>query len=419
MTRARYAGPGTRTGPIRNDRKHETSRQVLAVTTELDTARPPLTLLSDDEALFRDAVAEFAETEVRPRVQQMEQAAKIDPTLIPKYFEMGLMGIEVPEEYGGAGGSLTMVTIAVEEVSKVDASAAIMVDVQNTLVNYPVNRYGTEAQKQKYLTRLTTDTVGAYALSEPGSGSDAFGLATRAERQGDGSYLLNGAKSWITNGAEAGIFVVFANENPAAGYKGITAFIVERDTPGFAVGKKEDKLGIRASSTVGLHFDNVRVPAENVLGPAGQGYKIAIETLNEGRIGIGAQMIGVAGGALAAATGYLKERKQFGRSLAEFQGIQFQVAQIATELEAARLMVYNASRLKDAGHDIAKEGAMAKLFSSQVCEHVTSRCVELFGGYGYVKEYPVEKFYRDAKIGTIYEGTSNMQLQTIAKAVLR
>ena len=389
------------------------------MTTQFDTARPPLTLLSDDELMFRDAVAEFAETEVRPRVLAMEQAAKLDPTLIPKYFEMGLMGIEVPEAYGGAGGSLTMVTIAVEEISKVDASAAIMVDVQNTLVNYPIARYGTEEQKRKYLTRLTTDTVGAYALSEPGSGSDAFGLATRAEAQPDGSYLLNGAKSWITNGAEAGIFVVFANANPAAGYKGITAFIVERDAPGFSVGKKEDKLGIRASSTVGLHFDNVRVPAENVLGPAGQGYKIAIETLNEGRIGIGAQMIGVAGGALAAATGYLKERKQFGKSLADFQGIQFQVAQIATELEAARLMVYNASRLKDAGHDIAREGAMAKLFSSQVCERVTSRCVELFGGYGYVKEYPVEKFYRDAKIGTIYEGTSNMQLQTIAKAVLR
>jgi alkylation response protein AidB-like acyl-CoA dehydrogenase len=383
------------------------------------TVRPPLTLLSDDELLFRDAVAEFADTEVRPRVQAMEQAAKIDPTLIPKYFEMGLMGIEVPEAYGGAGGSLTMVTIAVEEISKVDASAAIMVDVQNTLVNYPIARYGNEEQKQRFLTRLTTDTVGAYALSEPGSGSDAFGLSTHAEAQADGSYLLNGAKSWITNGAEAGIFIVFANANPGSGYKGITAFIVERDAAGFSVGKKEDKLGIRASSTVGLHFDNVRVPAENVLGPLGQGYKIAIETLNEGRIGIGAQMIGVAGGALAAATGYLKERKQFGKSLAEFQGIQFQVAQIATELEAARLMVYNASRLKDAGRDIALEGAMAKLFSSQVCERVTSRCVELFGGYGYVKEYPVEKFYRDAKIGTIYEGTSNMQLQTIAKAVLR
>ena len=391
----------------------------MSATIDPTTTRPALTTLSDDELMFRDAVAEFAETEVRPRVQAMEQAAKIDPTLIPKYFELGLMGIEVPEAYGGAGGSLTMVTIAVEEISKVDASAAIMVDVQNTLVNYPINRYGTDEQKRKYLTRLTTDTVGAYALSEPGSGSDAFGLATRAEAQADGSYLLNGAKSWITNGAEAGIFVVFANANPAAGYKGITAFIVERDAPGFSVGKKEDKLGIRASSTVGLHFDNVRVPAENVLGPAGQGYKIAIETLNEGRIGIGAQMIGVAGGALAAATGYLKERRQFGKSLADFQGIQFQVAQIATELEAARLMVYNASRLKDAGHDIAKEGAMAKLFSSQVCEHVTSRCVELFGGYGYVKEYPVEKFYRDAKIGTIYEGTSNMQLQTIAKAVLK
>ncbi len=390
------------------------------MTTSLDpSARPPLTLLSEDELLFRDAVAGFAETEVRPRVAAMEQAARIDPALTPKYFELGLMGIEVPEEYGGSGGSLTMVTIAVEEISKVDASAAIVIDVQNTLVNYPINRYGTDEQKRRYLTRLTADTIGAYALSEPESGSDAFGLATRAERQGDGSYVLNGAKSWITNGAEAGIFVVFANANPEAGYKGITAFIVERDAPGFSVGKKEDKLGIRASSTVGLHFDNVRVPADNVLGPAGQGYTIAIETLNEGRIGIGAQMIGVAAGALAAATGYLKERRQFGKSLAEFQGIQFQVAQIATELEAARLMVYNASRLKDAGHDIAKEGAMAKLFSSQVCEHVTSRCVELFGGYGYVKEYPVEKFYRDAKIGTIYEGTSNMQLQTIAKAVLR
>ena len=387
------------------------------MTTHAD-ARPPLTILSEDEEMFRDAVAAFAEDEVRPRVMAMEQVAKIDPTLIPKYFELGLMGIEVPEAYGGAGGSLTMVTIAVEEISKVDASAAIMVDVQNTLVNYPITRYGTEAQKQKYLTRLTGGTVGAYALSEPGSGSDAFGLALRADKA-DGGFRLSGAKAWITNGAEAEIFVVFANANPAAGYKGITAFIVERGAEGFAIGKKEDKLGIRASSTVSLHFDNVFVPDEDILGPVGQGYKIAIETLNEGRIGIGAQMIGVAGGALAAATAYLKERKQFGKALAEFQGIQFQVAQAATELEAARLMVYNASRLKDAGHDIAREGAMAKLYSSQVCERVTSVCVELFGGYGYTKEYPVEKFYRDAKIGTIYEGTSNMQLQTIAKAVLK
>lgn len=388
------------------------------MSTDTTVARPALTTFSEEEDAFREAVAAFAEDEVRPRVTAMEQAAKLDPTLIPKYFEMGLMGIEVPEQYGGAGGTLTMVTIAVEEISKVDASAAIMVDVQNTLANYPITRYGSEAQKAKYLTRLTTDTVGAYALSEPGAGSDAFGLALRADRK-DGGWVLNGSKLWITNGAEAGTFVVFANTNPSVGYKGITAFIVERGFPGFSVGKKEDKLGIRASSTTALSFDGVEVPDENVLGPVGQGYKIAIETLNEGRIGIGAQMIGVAGGALAAATAYLKERKQFGKALADFQGIQFQVAQAATELEAARLMVYNASRLKDAGHDIAKEGAMAKLFASQVCERVTSLCVELFGGYGYTKDYPVEKYYRDAKIGTIYEGTSNMQLQTIAKAVLR
>ena len=388
------------------------------MTAELTAARPALTTFSDEETMFRDAVASFAEEEVRPRVRAMEQAAKIDPALIPKYFEMGLMGIEVGERYGGAGGSLTMVTIAVEEISKVDASAAIVVDVQNTLVNYPINRYGSETQKAKYLTRLTSDTVGAYALSEPGSGSDAFGMATRATRA-DGGWRLDGSKLWITNGAEAETFVVFANTDPSQGYRGITAFLVERGFEGFAVGKKEDKLGIRASSTVALHFESVFVPDENVLGEVGKGYKIAIETLNEGRIGIGAQMIGVAGGALAAATAYLKERRQFGKALSEFQGIQFQVAQAATELEAARLMVYNASRLKDAGHDIAKEGAMAKLYSSQVCERVTSLCVELFGGYGYVKEYPVEKFYRDAKIGTIYEGTSNMQLQTIAKAVLK
>jgi len=349
---------------------------------------------------------------------EMEKAAKISPSLIPKYFDLGLMGIEVPEEYGGAGGSLFMVTLAVEAISRVDASAAILCDVQNTLVNYPVNRYGNDAQKAKYLPRLTSDTVGAYALSESGSGSDAFGLACRADKKDD-RWVLNGQKLWITNGAEAGIYVVFANANPAAGYKGITAFIIERDFPGFTVGKKEDKLGIRASSTVELLLDNCEVPEENVLGPVGQGYKIAIETLNEGRIGIGAQMIGVAQGALDAAVQYLNERKQFGKALSEFQGIQFQVAQAATELEAARLMVYNASRLKDAGRDIAREGAMAKLFASQVCERVTSLCVELFGGYGYTKDYPVEKFYRDAKIGAIYEGTSNMQLQTIAKAVLK
>jgi alkylation response protein AidB-like acyl-CoA dehydrogenase len=381
-------------------------------------ARPALTILSEEEEMFRDAVAGFAEEEVRPRVMEMENAAKLDSTLIPKYFDLGLMGIEVPEQYGGAGGSLFMVTLAVEEISKVDASSAILCDVQNTLVNYPINRYGSDAQKSKYLPRLTSDTVGAYALSESGSGSDAFGLACRAEQKGD-KWILNGQKLWITNGYEAGIFVIFANTNPSAGYKGITAFIVERDFPGFTVGKKENKLGIRASSTVELLLDNCEVPEDNVLGPVGQGYKIAIETLNEGRIGIGAQMIGVAQGALSAAVTYLNERKQFGKALSEFQGIQFQVAQAATELEAARLMVYNASRLKDAGRDIAREGAMAKLFASQVCERVTSLCVELFGGYGYTKDYPVEKYYRDAKIGAIYEGTSNMQLQTIAKAVLK
>jgi alkylation response protein AidB-like acyl-CoA dehydrogenase len=388
------------------------------MTLDIPAHRPALTTLSEEEEMFRDAVAGFAADEVRPRVMEMERAAKIAPDLIPKYFELGLMGIEVPEEYGGAGGSLFMVTLAVEEISKVDASAAIVCDVQNTLVNYPITRYGSDAQKSKYLPMLTSDTVGAYALSESGSGSDAFGLAAHAEKKGD-RWILNGQKLWITNGAEAGVFVIFANVNPSAGYKGITAFIVERDFPGFAVGKKEDKLGIRASSTVELLLDNCEVPEENVLGPVGQGYKVAIETLNEGRIGIGAQMIGVAQGALSATVGYLNERKQFGKSLSEFQGVQFQVAQAATDVEAARLMVYNASRLKDSGHDIAREGAMAKLVSSQVCERVTSLCVELFGGYGYTKDYPVEKFYRDAKIGAIYEGTSNMQLQTIAKAVLR
>jgi alkylation response protein AidB-like acyl-CoA dehydrogenase len=387
------------------------------MTTEID-ARPALTILSEEEEMFRDAVAGFADEEVRPRVMDMERSARIDPDLIPRYFELGLMGIEVPEEYGGAGGSLFMVTLAVEEISKVDASAAILCDVQNTLVNYPLTRYGSDAQKSKYLPRLTSDTVGAYALSESGSGSDAFALAARAEQK-SGTWILNGQKLWITNGYEAGIYVIFANADPSAGYKGITAFIVERDFPGFSVGRKEDKLGIRASSTVEVLLDNCEVPQENVLGPVGQGYRIAIETLNEGRIGIGAQMIGVAQGALTAAVKYLSERRQFGKSLSEFQGIQFQVAQAATDLEAARLMVYNASRLKDAGRDIAREGAMAKLFASQVCERVTSLCVELFGGYGYTKDYPVEKFYRDAKIGAIYEGTSNMQLQTIAKAVLK
>ena len=378
----------------------------------------PLTILSDDEAAFRDAVAAFADGEVRPRVAAMERNAQLDPELIPKYFELGMMGIQVPEQYGGSGGTLMMVTLAVEEISKVDAAAAIVVDVQNTLVMYPLLTYGNEAQKAKYLPLLCNGTIGAYALSEASSGSDAFGLATRAVER-NGKWYLTGRKLWITNGAEAGIFIVFANADPSKGYKGITAFIVERSFKGFSVGHKEDKLGIRASSTTELILDDVEVPAENVLGPVGQGYKIAIDTLNEGRIGIGAQMVGNATGALAAAMAYLKERKQFGKAITEFQAVQFQLAQAATELEAARLMVYNATRLKDAGHDIAKEGAMAKLYSSQVCERVTSLALELFGGYGYTKDYPVEKFFRDAKIGAIYEGTSNMQLHTIAKALLK
>jgi len=383
------------------------------------TARPPLTAFTADEIAFRDAVADFTNGEVRPRVQAMEREAHIDPTLVPKYFEMGLMGIEVPEQYGGAAGNLMMVTIAVEEISKADAAAAIMVDVQNTLVLYPMLTYATEEQKRRYLPRLCTDLVGAYALSEASSGSDAFALQTRAALQADGSFMLNGRKQWITNGAEAGFFIVFANVNPEQGYKGITAFMVEKGFKGFSVGKKEDKLGIRASSTCELILDDVPVPATNVLGPVGKGYKIAIETLNEGRIGIGAQMIGNAQGALDAAIAYLGERKQFGKPLSANQGIQFQVAQAATELEAARLLVYNATRMKEAGMDIATTGAMAKLYASQVAERVTSLAVEFFGGYGYTKDYPVEKFYRDAKIGTIYEGTSNMQLQTIAKAILK
>jgi alkylation response protein AidB-like acyl-CoA dehydrogenase len=324
----------------------------------------------------------------------------------------------VSERFGGSDGTLFMVTLAVEAISRVDAAAAILMDVQNTLVNFPIGHYGSEEQRATYLPRLTQSTVGAYALSEPGSGSDAFGLATRAVREGD-HWVLDGRKMWITNGAEAEIFVVFATIDPHAGYKGITAFIIERGYPGFSVGKKEDKLGIRASSTTELVLERCIVPATNVLGPEGKGYKIAIETLNGGRIGIGAQMIGVARGALDATLAYVRERQQFGHAIGEFQGVQFQLAQAETELEAARLMVYNAARLKDAGQSFTREAAMAKLYASQMCERVTSLCVELHGGYGYTTDYPVEKFYRDAKIGAIYEGTSNMQLQTIAKMVMQ
>jgi butyryl-CoA dehydrogenase len=385
---------------------------------DVHTAVSALSTLSEEEAMFRDAVREFAETEVRPHVQAMDDAAQFKLELIPRFFELGLMGIEVPERVGGAGGTIFMAVLAIEELARVDASAAIYVDVHNTLVNNCFLRWATPQQQSRFFPRLTSDLLGAFALSEPGSGSDAFALATRAERKPD-HWELTGRKFWITNGAEAGVFIVFANADPSKGYKGITAFIVERDFPGFSIGKKESKLGIRASSTTELILEQCVVPDENVLGPVGQGYKIAIETLNEGRIGIGAQMIGVARGALEAATGYVKERKQFGKAIAEFQGVQFQLAQMATDLEAARLMVYNAARLKDAGQPFQQQAAMAKLFSSQVADRTTSNCLELFGGYGYSKEYPAEKFYRDAKIGTIYEGTSNMQLQTIAKGMLK
>ncbi len=388
------------------------------MTSPTTTAPAPLSRLTEEEELFRATVREFAETEVKPFVHEMDEAAKFRPEIIAKFFELGLMGIEVPERFGGAGGSIFLATLAIEELARVDASAAIYVDVHNTLVNNALLRWGSEEQHARYFPRMTADLLGAFALSEPASGSDAFALETKAEDKGD-HWALTGRKFWITNGGEAGIFLVFANTDFAKGYKGITAFLVERDFPGFSVGKKENKLGIRASSTTELILEGCRVPKANVLGPVGQGYKIAIETLNEGRIGIGAQMLGVAQGALEAATGYVKERKQFGKAIAEFQGVQFQLGQMATELEAARLLVYNAARLKDQGQPFQREAAMAKLFSSQMADRTTSRCLELFGGYGYSKEYPAEKFYRDAKIGTIYEGTSNMQLQTIAKMLLK
>ncbi len=388
------------------------------MTSPTTTAPAPLSRLTEEEELFRATVREFAETEVKPFVHEMDEAAKFRPEIIAKFFELGLMGIEVPERFGGAGGSIFLATLAIEELARVDASAAIYVDVHNTLVNNALLRWGSEEQHARYFPRMTADLLGAFALSEPASGSDAFALETKAEDKGD-HWALTGRKFWITNGGEAGIFLVFANTDFAKGYKGITAFLVEREFPGFSVGKKENKLGIRASSTTELILEDCRVPKANVLGPVGQGYKIAIETLNEGRIGIGAQMLGVAQGALEAATGYVKERKQFGKAIAEFQGVQFQLGQMATELEAARLLVYNAARLKDQGQPFQREAAMAKLFSSQMADRTTSRCLELFGGYGYSKEYPAEKFYRDAKIGTIYEGTSNMQLQTIAKMLLK
>ncbi|MFN2529904.1 MAG: acyl-CoA dehydrogenase [Pyrinomonadaceae bacterium] len=377
----------------------------------------PLTTLSEDEQMFRASVREFAEGELRPRVEQMDEAGKLDHTLISQCFELGLMGIEIPEAYGGAGASFFSAILAVEELSRVDGSVGVLVDVQNTLVNNALIRWGSEDQKKKYLSKLASESVGAYALSEAGSGSDAFAMQTRAVDAGD-YYVLNGRKLWITNGNEADLFVLFANANPEAGYRGITAFILERSVEGFSVGKKENKLGIRASSTVELVLEDCKVPKTNVLGELGKGYKISIETLNEGRIGIGAQMIGIAAGALESALAYTGERQQFGKSINQFQGVQFQLAEMATDLEAARLLVYNAARMKDARVNFVKEAAMAKLFSSRVAERITSKAIDLYGGYGYVKDYPVEKFWRDSKIGAIYEGTSNMQLQTIAKLII-
>lgn len=375
-----------------------------------------LTTLSEEEELFRASVREFAEGEVRPRVEAMEHASKLDPELITQCFELGLMAIESPEEFGGAGSTIFNAILAIEELARVDASVSVFVDVHNTLVTNAFMRWATDEQKKKYMPQLASGRVGAYALSEAASGSDAFALKTRAIDKGD-HYELNGQKLWITNGNEAEIFVLFATIDPEAGYKGITAFIVEKQFEGFSVGKKEDKLGIRASSTTELILDNCKVPKKNVLGEVGKGYKVSIETLNEGRIGIGAQMLGIAQGAYEAALKYTAEREQFGQSLNSFQAVQFQLAEMAVEIEATRLLVYNAARLKDAGKPFLKEAAMAKLYSSRCAEAVASKAIELYGGYGYVKDYPVEKYWRDSKIGSIYEGTSNMQLQTIAKLI--
>jgi butyryl-CoA dehydrogenase/short/branched chain acyl-CoA dehydrogenase len=386
--------------------------------TEAHRTPSPLTRLSEEEDLFYSTVRKFAENTIGPLVRSMDEEQQIAPELVEKIFALGLMGIEIPEEFGGAGGSFFDATLAIEAISTVDPAVAVLVDVHNTLVINALRRWATETQQRTWLPRLATSTVGAYALSEASSGSDAFALVTRAETTA-GGYRLNGRKLWISGAREAGLFIVFANLNPAAGYRGITAFVVEKDTPGFSVGKKEDKLGIRASSTCELLFDNCEVSAANLLGEPGKGYKIAIETLNEGRIGIGAQMLGLAEGAWRHAARYAQERRQFGKPIAEFQAVQFALAQMATEIEAARLMVYNAARLKDAGQPFVREAAMCKLMASQVAERTASQCVEIFGGNGFVRDYPAEKYFRDSKIGKIYEGTSNMQLATIAKQVLK
>jgi short-chain 2-methylacyl-CoA dehydrogenase len=382
-----------------------------------DAAPRPLTALTEDEKLFQSTVRKFAREQIRPHVREMDEAGVFRKDLIRQFFEMGLMGIEIPEEYGGQGGTFFQSILAVEELSAVDPSAGVIVDVQNTICNNALLRWATPDQKHRYLPRLAADTVASYCLSEAGSGSDAFAMATHAQDCGD-HFLVTGRKLWITNAAEAGFYLLFANANPQAGYKGITAFLIERGFPGFQVGKKEDKLGLRASSTCELILDNCRVPRENVMGEVGMGYKIAIETLNEGRIAIGAQMIGLARGALDHAVAYAKERKQFGKTIGEFQGVQFDLAKMAVEVEAARLLVYNAARLRDAGLPFLMEGAMAKYYSSTIAEDVASKAIEVHGGVGITKDYPVEKLYRDVKIGRIYEGTSNMQLATIAKKLL-
>lgn len=383
-----------------------------------DQKPPALTSLNDDEKMFQEAVRDFATSEIGPIVNAMDEEQTMRSEIIDQLFELGLMGIEIPEEYGGTGANFFTAILIVEELSKVDPSVAVLVDVQNTLVNNAVMRWGNDEQRQRYFPRLSSDLVGAYALSEAGSGSDAFALSCRANQDGD-DWVLTGQKLWVTSGSEAGIYIVFATVDPEAGYKGITAFLVERDSEGFTVGKKEHKLGIRASSTTELVLEDVRVPASNVLGDVGKGYKVAIETLNEGRIAIGAQMVGLAQGALNHTLRYVQERDQFGRPIGDFQGIQFQLAEMATNIEAARLLVYNAARLKDSGEDFLTPAAMAKLFASRMAQEVSSLCVDLHGGYGFTREYPVEKLYRDSKIGTIYEGTTNMQLQTIANALLR
>ena len=378
----------------------------------------PLTLLTDEELLLRQSVREWAESRLRPLVREMDESAHFDGGLLQEFFRLGWMAIQAPEQFGGSAGTFFDAVLVVEELSRVDASAGVIVDVQNTLVNNAMLRWATPDQQKRYLPKLASEWLGAYALSEPGAGSDAFSMQTRAEKC-PGGWRLNGRKLWITNAREASFFILFANADPAAGYRGITGFLIERDFAGFSVGKKEDKLGIRASSTCELILEDCVIPAANVLGEVGKGYKLAIETLNEGRIGIAAQMLGLAQGALEYATSYALQRKQFGKPIGEFQGVQFQLAQMHTEVEATRLLVYNAARLKDAGRDFIKEAAMAKYYAAQTAEHVASLAVEIYGGNGFVKDYPVEKYYRDAKIGKIYEGTSNLQLQTIAKLVLK